>query len=338
LHEGRITLIDSPVPEVEAGTVRVRVRTSLFSPGTEFGGWHRLENTADPGDTAPRPFGYANAGVVEAVGAGVTRFCNGDRVACMGPGALHTNLAVVPQNLCVALPDGVAFGDAAYGHLAATAMHVHRRSQASLGEFSAVAGLGVLGQLCAMVHQMAGVRVIGWDPIPQRLAVATRWGIDAVAQSGRDDVVAATERFTQGQGLDTAALAFGGQADAAVRDLIACFKTAPDGHPMGRLMIPGGAHFAFPGGVTNLDICRVGRTGFGYHDEAWERGADYPPTVMRWTTQTNLDLCMRLIADNRFPVKALTTHTVCLEDAEQRIAALVQNPDEMLGVVLTMPA
>ena len=122
LHRGRITLIDSPVPEVEAGTVRVRVRTSLFSPGTEFGGWHRLENTADPGDTAPRPFGYANAGVVEAVGAGVTRFCNGDRVACMGPGALHTNLAVVPQNLCVALPDGVAFGDAAYGHLAATAV------------------------------------------------------------------------------------------------------------------------------------------------------------------------------------------------------------------------
>ena len=181
-------------------------------------------------------------------------------------------------------------------------------------------------------------RVIGWDPIPQRLAIATRWDIDAVARPGHDDVVAITGRFTEGQGLDTAVLAFGGEAEDAMRELIACFKTAPDGHRMGRLMIPGGARFAFPEGITNLDICRVGRTGFGCHDEAWGRGADYPHTVMRWTTQTNLALCMRLIVDGRFPVQALTTHAVALEEVEQRLATLVQAPDEMLGVILTMPA
>jgi len=148
--------------------------------------------------------------------------------------------------------------------------------------------------------------------------------------------VAATHTFTTGQGLDNAMSAFGGDANTAVQQLLACFKSSPDGHRMGRLMVPGGAHFDFPIEVTNLDIFRVERTGFGYHDEAWEMGVDYPPTVMRWTTQTNLTLCMRLIAEGKFKVDSITTHTIPLEDVDSRITQVIQEPGTMLGVVFEM--
>ena len=73
-----------------------------------------------------------------------------------------------------------------------------------------------------------------------------------------------------------------------------------------------------------------------YHDEPWEYGDPYPPVFMRWTTRTNLELCMRLIAEGRLDVDCLTTHTIPLEDVEAQIADIVDNPDSILGVVFEM--
>ena len=144
-QSGKITLIEGPIPEIKSGSVLVRVHNSLVSPGSEVGGWRNLHNQQVV-ESEPKPFGYANAGIVEQVGNGVSRFKAGDRIACMGAGyALHSNYAVVPHNLCVPLPDNVNFAQGAYGHLAATAVHVYRRGQSGFGEFAAVVGLGVLG-------------------------------------------------------------------------------------------------------------------------------------------------------------------------------------------------
>ena len=336
---GRVTLVEEAIPEIKPGSLLVEVHNSLVSPGSEVGGWRNLHNQQSPSssESQSRPFGYANAGIVEEVGESVTKFKPGDRVACMGGGyALHSNYAVVPHNLCVALPDNVTFAQGAYGHLAATAVHVFRRGQSSFGEFVAVVGLGVLGQLCAMIHRLAGSLVIGWDAIPFRAETAKNWGIDTVAIPGKEDEVEITRAFTDGQGLDTAVIAFGGDANMAVQQLQKCFKCSPDGHLMGRLMIPGGAWFDFPRTITNMDICRVGRTGPGYHDEEWEFGVDYPPVFMRWTTQTNLKLCMRLISEGKFNVDAITTHKIPLVDVESRLAEIIQKPDKMLGIVFEM--
>lgn len=57
---------------------------------------------------------------------------------------------------------------------------------------------------------------------------------------------------------------------------------------------------------------------------------------MRWTTRTNLELAMRLISEGRLDVDCLTTHTITLEDVESGIAAIVDDPDSILGVVFEM--
>jgi threonine dehydrogenase-like Zn-dependent dehydrogenase len=337
--DGHIRLVEQDVPELVPGAVLVNVRASLVSPGTELGGWRALRDSRDNPDTEKQPkrFGYSNAGVVAAVGEGVEEFSAGDRVACVGAGyALHTDHAVVPHNLCIALPDEVSFARGSYAMLLATAMQSVRRAEPEFGENVAIAGLGIVGQLTARLHQLAGNYVIGWDTIGFRTETAKRWGIDAVATIGVDDEVEVTQKFTRGYGLDTAVIAFGGNADKAVDSIVECMKISPDGHRMGRVVVVGGANFAYTKALTNMDIRRSSRTGPGYHDEAWEFGPDYPPVVMRWTTRTNLELCMRLLAEGKVDVDALTTHTVPLDLVDEETSKIIEDPDGVLGVVFTM--
>ena len=331
--DGHIRLVEQDVPPLKPGAVLVEVHASLVSPGTELGGWRRLcamREDPDP-DAEPRPFGYANAGVVLEVGMGVEEFAAGDRVACMGAGyAVHGDYAVVPHHLCVPLPDEVSFVEGSYGHLAATALNALRRGEPEFGEWVGVAGLGLVGQLTAQLYHLAGNFVIGWEPVAFRREVARGWGIDAAVDIG--DEVAATDEFTGGQGLDAAVIAYGGNADETLVRLTESMKCSPDGHPMGHIIVVGGARFECPATPTNLDIRRAGRTGPGYHDEEWEYGADYPPVFMRWTTRTNLALCMKLIAEGRLKLDALTTHTIPLSQVDEDITAALEQPDEMLGV------
>jgi len=340
-NDGHIITIKEEIPPLRPGTVLVEVHNSLVSPGTEVGGWRALrqlrEHPLPPGK--PQTFGYSNAGVVREVGDGVEGLAPGEHVACIGVGyALHATYAVVPHHLCVALPEAVSFTQGSYAMLAATALHAVRRGQPELGEFVSVVGLGLLGQLCARLYQMAGAYVIGWDLIPFRAEIARQWGIDAAVVIGEQDEMAATHVFTGGQGLDAALFAFGGDANQTLASTERCLKCAPDGHPQGRIVIVGNPHFNWPGPgpMTNTEILRASRTGPGYHDEDWEIGADYPPVFMRWTTQTNLRLCMRLIAEGKLDVDVLTTHTIRLAEVDEGISAALQEPDRMLGVVFEM--
>lgn len=343
LGRGRVGTIEQDVPALRPGAVGVRMQASLISPGTELGGWRGLaaerEQAGDSDEPRePKPFGYSGAGVVDALGEGVDRFEVGQRVACVGVGyALHTDYAVVPHHLCVALPEEADFAQGSYAMLGATALHALRRGRPEFGEFVGVLGLGIVGQLAAQLYHLAGCYVIGWDTITQRCETARSCGLARAVQVGQEEELAATEAFTRGAGLDQAVLAFGGRADETYQTVVKAMKCSPDGHPEGVLVVVGGCTFECnKGTITNMDIRRAGRTGPGYHDETWEHGADYPPVWLRWTTRTNLELILRLIAEGRLTVDALTTHRIPLAQAEEGIAAILDHPDDALGVVFTM--
>jgi polar amino acid transport system substrate-binding protein len=269
---------------------------------------------------------------VIAVGEGVTRFKPGDRVACIGGGfALHTDIAIVPHNLAVHLPEQVTYEQGSYGMLMGTALNALSRADLKLGETCAVVGLGVVGQLAAQLHMLAGNRVIGWDTVPFRTEIARKWGINATVTVGPEDPVARTREFTEGYGLDGGAIAFGGEASKAVQSLAKCMKQTPDGHPVGTIVVVGLARFSYAdheaGGVSNLDIRSAMRTGPGY-----------PPVLVRWSTTTNLELCMRLVAEGKLHVDALITHVIPFDDADEGISDALDDPDSMMGVVFTREA
>jgi len=335
--DGSIRVVEENMPEMMKGSIMVRVEASLVSPGTELGGWLSFaDQKKNPVPIKERPFGYSNSGFVIEAAEGASEFKPGDRVACIGAGyALHTNYAVIPHNLCVPLPDNVSFDQGAYAMLFATAMHTLRRGEPEFGEYVCVAGLGIVGLLTARLYQLAGNYVLGWDKNPARVGLANRWGIESVVDGDYGKEV--TKKFTLNYGLDAAVLAFKGACDETVERLMECMKHTPDGHGMGRIMVVGWPDFQYGlgqiGGMNNIDIRRCSRTGPGYHDLQWEFGADYPPVFMRWTTKTNLVLCMRLISEGKIDIDSLTTHRIKLENVEKEIDKALEHPDSMLGVI-----
>ena len=271
---GRGVCVESEVPELGPGEVLVRVVASLISPGTELGRVGVLRANPTPA-VEPRPFGYTNAGIVEKVGSAVEQFEVGEGVACMGGGyALHTDWACVPQNLCVSVPAGVSFEQAASVHLAATGLHAVRRIAPLYGENGVVYGLGLVGQFAAQFAQLSGCHIQGVDRFPLRQDIARRIGLEGIVDAMDQDPVEQAELFTTGYGMDFGLIAFGGEASEAFETIYQSLKQAPDTHRMGRIVLVGGARVThgFGSALGNVDVRSAARTGPGYHDEAYEQG------------------------------------------------------------------
>jgi len=104
-----------PVPAVRSGTVRVRVEAVSLDAGTvHLMRGRPLMIRAVLGRRRPRQpiVGLAFAGVVEAVGAGLSDYAVGDRVAGTAPGAL-AEYVVARADRVARIPDGVSMTDAA---------------------------------------------------------------------------------------------------------------------------------------------------------------------------------------------------------------------------------
>lgn len=335
---GRIWTAEQDMPTPRDGQLVVEVAASMVSPGTELGGVRRRRENPS-GDATGRPFGYTNAGVVISTTGDCGQFSAGDRVSGMGGGyALHATHACIPHNLCAKIPDGVPFEHAASNHLAATALHAVQRGKFMLGECLAVAGLGLVGQLACQIGKIAGAYVMGLDQYPLRVDIARQTGATAAVNVAEDDPLQLVEAFTGGYGMDGAVIAFGGEATEAFKQLRAMLKTTPDGHKMGRIVIVGGAsvQHVFAAGAGNIDLISSARTGPGYHDDAYEHGADYPPVFVPWPTQRNLALTLRFMQEGRLDVGSLITDVAHIDDASDACDKLINTPGDALGVVFQM--
>ena len=335
---GKIWTEEQPTPELEPGQLLVEVGASMVSPGSGLGGVKSRRANPQPNPTK-RPFGYTNAGVVIDTKGDCDEFSVGDRVSGMGGGyAMHATHACIPHNLCAKIPENVSDAEAASNHLAATALHAVQRGRIVIGENVVVAGLGLVGQLSCQIAQIAGAYVMGMDRFPRRVEMAQEVGVDLPSQLTDTDPVPIAEEFTGGYGMDCGIIAFGGDGTEAFRQIRGMLKTAPDTHKMGRIVIVGGATIThgYAAGLGNVDVISAARTGPGYHDEAYEHGADYPPVFVHWPTQRNLELVLRFMSEGKLKVKPLITDTVPIDQAADACEKLIQTPDEALGVVFSM--
>lgn len=331
---GFVKVQQEPIPPLKPGQLLIRVHASLISAGTELSGF-RGKQRVEEGTF--RPFGYQNAGEVIAIGENCRGFEIGQRVACMGGGyAGHADYTCAAQNMVVPLPDSMSYEEGAFAALAATAMQAVRRGEVVLGEEVVVLGLGVVGQITAQLCQIAGARVLAIDPLPLRVEAARRTGITFATTETGAAAVARAASVTEGHGMDCAFICFGGDATAALQDVARMMKQAPDTHRYGRIVIPGGATIThrFGAPLGNLDLRSSARTGPGYHDHAYEHGADYPQVFVRWSTQAHLRLFTRLVSEGKLNVKDLITDRVPVEEADAACYALIDAPDKHLGVII----
>ncbi len=337
-YNGRVAIEEEEMSPLKENQVLVEVHASLISPGTEMALVKKLRNEPAKPDSAPIRFGYSNAGIILETKGDVKGLKPGMRVACMGAGAAqHADYAAVPVNLVVPLPDEVTFEQASYLSLAATSLQAVRRTEVKLGEYGAVLGQGIVGNLAAQLYQLSGARVLGWETLALRAEIAARCGIRSI-DFIKNDPVELTKAFAAPYGLDFALFAFGGNAESAFMNIKKCMKISADGHEMGNVVVVGGCRVPVDGGAAsgNLNIRVSSRTGAGYHDTAWEYGKDYPPAFVQFTTQRNGRELIALMAEKRLNVDPLTTHRLPLEKIGEASDLLVDHPEKSLGVILTM--
>lgn len=364
LRDGKTVVVDVPCPSPRRGMALVRTAASLVSAGTErtlvaFAEKNLLDKARSRPDLVrqlvdkarregllptieaafnrldqPMPLGYASAGVIAALGAGMEGFQVGDRVACAGGNyAVHAEYAVVPRNLLVKLPDTVDFEPAAFTTLGAIAMHGFRLGQPQLGERVAVIGLGLLGLLAAGIARAAGCSVFGVDLSPARVELARQMGCTAVL---RPDAEQAGRAFSGGQGFDVVLVC----ADASSNDPVELAGLLA--RDRGRVIAVGAFGLNIPRKLyfekeIHFQISRS--YGPGRYDPAYEEGGqDYPPGYVRWTEGRNLESFVQLLASGQVDVRPLISHRFPIERAPEAYDLITGKRGEpFLGVLLTYP-
>jgi NADPH2:quinone reductase len=153
----------------------------------------------------PAVLGQEGAGVVDAVGEGVTRFKVGDRAAYgTGPMGAYAEAHVVPANRAVRLPDGVSTQTAAAAMLKGmTAEFLLRRCYPlQAGETALIhAAAGGVGGILTQWAKAIGAVVVGAVGSADKAALARSQGCDHVIEYRHEDIAARVKDITGGQGV-----------------------------------------------------------------------------------------------------------------------------------------
>lgn len=356
---GVTEVADVPCPSVGRGQVLIRTSRTLVSPGTErmlvdFGraGWiekarqqpDKVKMVLDKARTdglfptieAVRnkldqtiPLGYCNVGRVVEVGADVSAFSIGDRVASNGR---HAEMVSVPTNLCAKIPDSVGDDAAAFTVLGAIALQGLRLAQPTLGETVVVTGLGLIGLLAVeMLSRSNGCRVLGIDFDRKRLDLARAMGAEVVDLSNGEDPVAAAMRFTRARGVDAVLVTAATQSNEPMR------QAAQMCRKRGRIVLVGVAGLALSRAdfyEKELSFQVSCSYGPGRYDPAYEeKGQDYPIGFVRWTEQRNFEAVLDMLAAGRLSTPRLISHRFAIAEAT-RAYELVASDEPSLGVML----
>jgi len=255
---GDVRLDDFPLPDPRAGEVRVRPQ-AVGICGTDT---HILHG--DFPSARPVVLGHEIAGIVEALGAGVTTVREGDLVTvephvycttcrycqsgqehlCLHKRAFGVHLnggleeaVVVPARTVYPLPAGI---DARLGCLAepvACCIHGMDRLAPRSGAPLLIIGAGPAGLILTRLARLAGAAPIAVsEPNPERRAVASTFGADYALDPAAADFRDQVRDLTRGDGFDSIIEAVGSPAtlelavDLAARGgKILVFGVAPMG-------------------------------------------------------------------------------------------------------------
>jgi NADPH2:quinone reductase len=194
-------LAEVPLGEPGPGEVRVRHRAC----GINFLDiYHRTGLYPMP---LPVVLGAEAAGVVEAVGAGVTHLAVGDRVAYAArtPGS-YAEARVLPATPVVKLPDAIDFETGAAMMLKGlTVQYLLRRTRVALAPGDAIlwhAAAGGVGLIACQWAKALGLRLIGTAGSDDKCRLAEQHGAAHAINYRREDVVARVRELTGGRGVD----------------------------------------------------------------------------------------------------------------------------------------
>jgi len=209
--DGSVAVVDVPEPRIGPGEALLQTRVSGIC-GSDLLDWYVRRK-------AGSILGHEVAGEIVAVGAGVTDFRVGDRVAphhhapCLScpacaagryvhcadwresrldPGGMAELVRIPSDNLAhdtPRIPEGVSDEEASFVEPLATVVKALRRARLGRGQSLLCVGLGPAGQLAIRLGRALGASTIaGADPVASRLAAAGPSGADALIDVSRESI------------------------------------------------------------------------------------------------------------------------------------------------------
>ncbi|KQY56441.1 MULTISPECIES: quinone oxidoreductase family protein [unclassified Nocardioides] len=184
----------------------------------------------------PAGMGVEGAGVIEAVGAGVIGFAEGDRVTYTGsPLGAYSTERVMPVDSLIKLPDTIAFDTAAAMTMRGLTSAYLLRRIAPLEAGDTVllhAAAGGVGLIFSQWARELGINVIGSVSSDEKAEVARAHGCAHTIVYTREDVATRVRELTDGKGVPVVydsigATTFEQSIDSlSRRGLLVCFGTA----------------------------------------------------------------------------------------------------------------
>jgi L-iditol 2-dehydrogenase len=240
-----------PVPRMGANELLVRVAVCGVCP-TDI---KKIQYGTVP---PPRVFGHETAGTIVRMGARVRGFSIGDRVAlhhhvpCLNchfcrhrafaqcpqykrtgitagfepaGGGFAEYVRVMPFVLpgVVKIPRRNEFVEGAMLEPVNTVLKAVKRLRLKRGDCVLVAGQGPIGLIFTRLLALEGMRVVGADLLPERLALARKWGARmALVADDPARLKEEVERLTRDRGLDAAVIAV--PSDAALHQAVSMLR------------------------------------------------------------------------------------------------------------------
>lgn len=326
--------VELQAQELDAGSIGpyellVRKRYTLISAGTELACisgnefWFKL----------PGVPGYAAISEVIGKGEEVHDFEVGDLVFHYGKHSLYEVISHGGGEhrsgapLVVKVPEEIDPRRAIFARMATIAMTALRVSRIELGDWVAVTGLGLVGNLAAQLAALQGARVIGIDISRGRLELAKTCGIEQVVSPNEVAVVEHVKMLTDGFGVSTYI-----EATGLSKVLI---ENLPIVARYGEVILLGSPRAPYETNVTDMLnyihlISKGSLTFYGAHE--WRYPVKADPFV-KHSIERNTRIVFDLIQRGKLVVEPLLSHVFHPQDAQAAYDGLRTKTDEYYGVV-----
>jgi NADPH2:quinone reductase len=290
-----LTWQELPTPQPKAGEVLIEIKAASLN----FPDLLIVQNKYQMKPPLPFVPGSEYAGVVQAVGEGVKHLQVGQNVACLtGTGGFATH-AIAPAAVCMPLPAGFSYVDAAaFIMIYATSHHaLVDRAQLKAGETVLVLGAaGGVGTSAIQIAKAMGAQVIAAASTDEKCALCRAIGADATINYSTENLREALKALTNGKGPDVIYDPVGGElAEPAFRSIAW----------RGRYLVVGFASGTIPSLPLNLTLLKgasiVGVFWGGFAKQEPESSAQAMAELANWYAQGKI----KPVIDRTMPMDQL---------------------------------
>lgn len=331
LKNGKINLLDAPMPNLKKDHIIIKTNNTLISKGTEkmlleFGQSNlvskaishpnKVKDVLDKISTEglnstlnkvknkldePIVMGYCNVG--EVIESDCKEFKVGDRVVSNGN---HAEIVSVHKNLCCLIPKDVSDKEASFTVLSSIALNGIRLTNYELGGTIVVYGLGLIGLLTCQLLISAGCNVIGIDINNKLTSLASSFGVKTICSNIKNDKIDFVNSLTKNYGADSVIITAAAKNDNIINE------SAEIVRKKGSIVLIGVIDLKLNRDLFyKKEILFKVSSSYGpgrYETDSLLSSNEIPLHVQRWSVSRNFQTCLNLIVGKKLSFEKLITH------------------------------